>query len=67
MVADLYGGVRLLAALHAIQEILDVRERRGQTARKSFDSRVRRIPALIGGATAGPGFIVDAISLLRQF
>ena len=55
------------AALHAIQEILDVRERRGQAARKSFDSGVRRIPALIGGATTGPGFIIDSISLLREF
>jgi hypothetical protein len=66
-VADFHRGVRLLPALHAVQEIPDVRERRGQTAGKSFDGGVRRIPALVGGTTARPGFIVDAISLFRKF
>jgi hypothetical protein len=67
LVADFHRGVRLLAALHAVQEIPDVGERRGQAAGKPFDGRVGRIPALVGGATARPGFIVDAISLFREF
>src|SRR5215831_4410622 len=66
-VAPLDRGVRLLSALYAIQEVTDVRERRGQAAGKSFDRGAGRIPALVARAAACPGFIVDAISLFGQF